>query len=322
MVLDWRPSCQLEHLRKRAQMLSSIRAFFDARSVLEVETPLLCRTTGTDPQLDFFSTFLTPHQVPLFLQTSPEFAMKRLLAAGSGSIFQICKAFRNGEHGRLHNPEFTMLEWYRVDFDLFQLMDEVVELIVSLTPDVTWKIRKVSYQSVFLEITGLDPLSFGVEAYQAYASNNGFEEAVALCREDHAVWLDFLFSHVIEPRLENNTIWLIYGYPAIQSSLARLDPEDSRQTERFEILINGMELGNGYHELCDPLEQGLRFDREIVIRQANDLPDVVRDERLLAALESGLPNCSGIAIGLDRLLMILTGQEKIEEVLSFPVEQA
>ena len=320
----WQPCCDLQHLRRRAQMLSAIRQFFAERLVLEVETPLLCQATGTDPQLDFFSTRLNavPDLDTLYLQTSPEFAMKRLLAAGSGDIYQICKAFRNGESGRQHNPEFTILEWYRLDFDLPALMAEVAELLQCLLPEQLWDVQIHSYQSIFAQATGLDALVFHKQLYVEAAVGLGLAEAEAICGDDESLWLDFLFSHCVQPSLQGAVIWLIHGYPAKQSSLARLNTEDPRVAERFEVLIQGMELGNGFYELCDAGEQERRFDAEIAARESQGLPAVIKDQRLLAALQSGLPECSGIAIGLDRLLMLATHAMAIEEVLAFPTLKA
>ncbi|MBD9357590.1 EF-P lysine aminoacylase EpmA [Methylomonas albis] len=326
MTVGWQPSCPLEHLRIRAQMLAAIRRFFDARDVLEVETPLLCRATGTDPQLDFFSSQfnIPPNQQTLFLQTSPEFAMKRLLAAGSGSIYQICKAFRNGEAGRHHNPEFTILEWYRVAYSMGQLMTEVADLLQQLLQPFlpVLPIIRVSYQQFFQESTGLDPLHFSVDDYRTYAVSNALAEAVDLCGEDHALWLDFIFSHRVQLAMRRNTIYLLHAYPAIQSSLARLNVDDPRISERFEVFINGVELGNGFFELADPREQEARFDKEIAYRLNHDLPAVSKDEAFLDALKFGLPDCSGVAVGLDRLLMIATGSAAIGDVLAFPVHHA
>ncbi len=291
--------------------------------MLEVETPLLCPATGTDPQLDFFSSqFNFPPSRPiLFLQTSPEFAMKRLLAAGSGSIYQICKAFRNGEAGRYHNPEFTILEWYQVGYDLRQLMAEVAELLSQLLQPfhASLPTKQISHQQLFLDATGLDPLIFCVSDYQAYASANALPEAFDLCGDDHALWLDFIFSHCVQRMMDKNTIYLLHSYPAIQSSLARLHVDDPRISERFEVFINGVELGNGFYELADPQEQEARFDKEIAYRLSHDLPVVSKDEAFLQALKFGLPDCSGVAIGLDRLLMIALGSESISDVLAFPV---
>jgi lysyl-tRNA synthetase class 2 len=322
VVADWRPTAALQQLRQRAQLLAAIRQFFAQRDVLEVETPLLCRATGTDPNLDFFSSqFHSPPQNPtLFLQTSPEFAMKRLLAAGSGSIYQICKAFRNGEAGRFHNPEFTILEWYRIGFGLQELMQEVAELLLVLLADAIpqLSVKQASYQTIFREMTGLDALCFERSLYRDYANSVGAVEADSLCQNDHALWLDFIFSHRVQNAMPREVIFLVYGYPAIQSSLARINPQDPRISERFEVFINGTELGNGFFELNDANEQTARFDREIAHRQQQGLPVVAKDQLFLDALQAGLPDCSGVAIGLDRLLMIVTGCTSIEQVIAFP----
>ncbi|MDD1620763.1 MAG: EF-P lysine aminoacylase GenX [Methylococcaceae bacterium] len=326
MAEPWQPACDKRYLRLRAQILADIRRFFADREVLEVETPLLCRATGTDPLLDFFSTTLhsPPRNSTLFLQTSPEFAMKRLLAAGSGSIYQICKAFRNGESGRSHNPEFTILEWYRVGFSLQDLMDEVSELLQGLLSSAfeVLGVRQVSYQRIFGETTGLDPLAFDKQAYRLFAQAAGFPEAVDLCGDEHGLWLDFVFSHCVQPAMAAGTLYLVHDYPAIQSSLARIHPGDDRVAERFEVFANGMELGNGFFELSDVAEQEARFDREIAYRRAHGLAAVEKDDLLLDALRAGLPDCSGIALGLDRLLMIAGKCRGIDEVLAFPLRKA
>lgn len=325
MGRDWRPACDIRHLRLRAQMLAMIRDFFAERQVLEVETPLLCAATGTDPHLDFFvSQYHGAVEQQLFLQTSPEFAMKRLLAAGSGSIYQICKAFRNGESGRLHNPEFTLLEWYRQGYDLQPLMTEVAELLLSLLTPVMadLSVTRLAYQQLFMDMTGLDALQFSQADYQRFASDKGFAEAVEICAADHGLWLDFLFSHCVQPAMNQQVIYLVYDYPAIQSSLARLHPRDSRLAERFEVFVNGIELGNGFFELADADEQQSRFEREIVFRQRHGLPPVVKDQRFLAALQAGLPDCSGVALGIDRLLMLVAKAQEIAGVLAFPISNA
>jgi elongation factor P--(R)-beta-lysine ligase len=327
MLSVWQPTCSLELLQLRARVLTHIRTFFANKAVLEVETPLLSHGIGTDPNLAFFSTdyCLPPHKQTLFLQTSPEFAMKRLLAAGSGSIYQICKAFRNREAGRFHNPEFTLLEWYRLGFTLPQLMDEIAELLLSLFASEQRALQGVerhSYQTIFQRYTGLDPLDFCHADYCAYAQQQGLPEAVALCEQDHALWLDFLFSHQVQPQLGANSLCLVYGYPACLSSLARINAVDARTTDRVELFINGVELGNGFYELTDAYEQQCRFDAEIAERQQKNLPDVVPDMRLIAALASGLPDCSGIAIGVDRLLILLSSHASVAEVLSFSIDRA
>jgi lysyl-tRNA synthetase class 2 len=327
MQTAWQPTCSVAMLQLRARLLANIRTFFEKKFVLEVETPLLSHGIGTDPQLAFFTTdyCLPPLQHKLFLQTSPEFAMKRLLAAGCGSIYQICKAFRNGELGRFHNPEFTLLEWYRIGFTLTQLMDEVAELIQALfmAEQVGLAgVQRHSYQDIFQQYTGLDALIFSYQDYCAYALNNNLPEAVSLCEHDHVLWLDFLFSHCVQPYLRNDIVYMIYGYPTTLSSLARINPLDPRTTDRVEVFINGIELGNGFYELSDAVEQNKRFENEIVQRQQKNLPEVVKDERLIAALTTGLPECSGIAIGLDRLLMLLSKANSIDEVLSFSIHRA
>ncbi len=322
--MQWQPNCSIELLQIRARMLQHIRVFFAQQNVLEVETPLLSHASGTDSQLDFFTTFYetSPNRQPLFLQTSPEFAMKRLLAAGSGSIFQICKVFRNGEAGRFHNSEFTMLEWYRVDFDLTQLMTEVEMLFGVLFDGKLNAPQRVSYQAIFEQFTGLNALIFSFEDYAAFAKQANLPEAISICGENHVLWLDFLFSFCVQPNLGQGGLCLVYGYPACQSSLARLNTENPLITERVEVFLNGIELGNGYHELTDVIEQNRRFEAEIQLRQEKNLPAAIKDENLLAALENGLPNCAGIALGLDRVLMLLTKQLSISNVLSFDIERA
>lgn len=326
MTDDWRPACTLENLRARAHLLRAIRSFFSERNVLEVETPLLGHGSGTDPQLEFFTTefCLSPTQQTLFLQTSPEFAMKRLLAAGSGSIFQICKAFRNGESGRFHNPEFTMLEWYRVGYSLSQLMDEIAELIAFLFNGhlTLQETQRLSYQDVFERYTNLNPLEFDYRDYCTYALTHQLPDAVTICGHDHALWLDMLFSHRVQPHLGKNALCMIYGYPAGQSSLAKINKHNTKITDRVEIFINGVELGNGYDELTDAAEQEKRFDQEIKLRRIHGQATAVKDGRLIAALEAGLPECSGMAIGVDRLLMLLSGNAGIGGVLAFPVDRA
>ncbi len=307
-------------------MLATIRQFFNDRGVLEVETPLLSHGIGTEPQLAFFSTeyYLYPDKETLFLQTSPEFAMKRLLAAGSGSIYQISKAFRQGESGRFHNPEFSLLEWYRTGFDLFQLMTEI-ELLIHTLFAAQGTLRKTlvtTYRAVFEHYTGLNPLLFSKADYADYAAQNGLADAILICADSHALWLDFIFSHRVQPNLGQQGLCMVHGFPACQSSLARVNAENSAVADRVEIFIQGVELGNGFYELTDAVEQERRFDREIAYRRRNGLPNVDKDRRFLDALVSGLPDCSGMAIGLDRLLMLLTGADAIDQVLAFPIARA
>ncbi len=331
MESQWKPACDLKYLRLRAQMLEAIRFFFNRRAVLEVETPLLCQATGTDPQLDFFSSYYhcdaNKKQIKdkvLYLQTSPEFAMKRLLAAGSGSIFQICKAFRNGESGSIHNPEFTILEWYRLGFSLNELMDEVAELILELLYKqvANTVVQKISYVELFEKHTGLDPLVFCQNTYQHYAENNGISDAISICGNDYSMWLDFIFSFKVQTALNSSCLSMVYHYPAIQSSLARLNPQDPRVADRFEVFVNGVEIGNGFFELSDAIEQEKRFDKENLIRESKGIEQVNKDRLFLDALNSGLPECSGIALGVDRILMIKAKKKSLDDVMAFPIERA
>ena len=315
-------------------MLSEVRAFFAERKVLEVDTPLLGHAVGSDPQLHFFTTEL--HQPGghvdhnLYLQTSPEFAMKRLLAAGSGAIYQLGKAFRNEEQGRYHNPEFTMLEWYRPGWTLTQLIDEVTSLISCLLAGSITLIttERLSYRDAFLRYAAIDPLTATIEQFQQYASDDGLNELISLCGSDRTSWLDALFSHRVQPQLGceqhsgRSRISFIDEYPAAQASLARIRPGEPPLAERFEVFINGIELANGFHELADAEEQRSRFDHELRIRaeQGRTLPPL--DENLLAALASGLPDCCGVALGIDRLLMLRLGADSIDQVIAFPLRHA
>ena len=325
---DWRPACSLERLRQRAALNQRIRRFFSERGVLEVETPLLGQRGVTDPALQPFTTlFRLPGQTTgqtLYLQTSPEFAMKRLLAAGSGSIYQIGKAFRNEECGRHHNPEFTLLEWYRVGYSMFDLIGEVEALIgVLANAETHWlPAERLSYREAFSRHTGLDPVTAPLGGLAHAAEALGLPEAAGLCGTDRIAWLDLLFSHCVQPKLGQQRLTSVYHYPAFMPSLAQACPGDSRYVERFEVFLSGLELGNGYHELADPVEQERRFASDNRQRQRQNLPVPVCDQRLLAALQAGLPDCSGIAMGLDRLLLALTGSEALEAVLAFPVDRA
>jgi lysyl-tRNA synthetase class 2 len=323
--IGWQPTCGVEALLGRAEALTKIRRFFDERGVLEVETPLLGQAAGTDPHLQLFNTtFRQPGQIEgisLYLQTSPEFAMKRLLASGSGSIYQICKAFRNEECGHHHNPEFTLLEWYRIGFGLDQLIDEIEALLIvlfggqrELNPA-----KRISYRQLFEERVGIDPLLDDLQAFAESANRHNLSEATALCGEDKNIWLDLLFSHIVQPSMERGRVYFIYDYPACLPSLARKKSGDEAIVERVEVFLDGLELGNGFHELADSCEQERRFDADLAIRRKAGLPLPPKDQRLLDALAHGLPDCSGVAIGLDRLLMLVTGAEEIAQVLTFPI---
>lgn len=326
---DWRPAAALEVLKLRARLLQQIRAFFSERGVLEVETPMLSSAAVTDPALASFATRYTgplfPHGQTLYLHTSPEFPMKRLLAAGSGSIYQICKVFRDGEAGRRHNPEFTMLEWYRVGFDYRQLMTETAELVTQLLAP-TLKLNppeQLTYREAFLHYAQIDPHMATAFDYAAVADAHGIRVPPDLLQHnDVAIWRDLLLTHVVEPRLGQERLTFIYDYPASQASLARIQPGNPPVAARFELYLNGIELANGFHELADADEQRTRFERQLHARAASGLPAVPMDEHLLAALAHGLPDCAGVALGFDRLVMLASVVRTIEDVLAFPLGRA
>ncbi len=325
----WQPSATLDALRQRAALMGRLRCFFAGKGVLEVETPLLSAAATTDPQIHSFATRYEGPGVaqgrPLYLATSPEFAMKRLLAAGSGSIYQICKAFRQGEAGRLHNPEFTLLEWYRPGFDHFQLMDEVEALVAYaiVGPSADVRAERVTYAALFQRQFGLDPHRVSETQLAQTAAN--IPSLTGVSGLDRNGWLDLLMSHVIQPRLGLDRLTFVYHYPVSQASLARIQPATENTpavAERFELFYRGVELANGFHELTDGHEQQRRFERDLRHRQAQGLPCVPMDEHLLAALREGMPACSGVALGLDRLFMVASGLARLGDTLAFPIECA
>lgn len=315
---DWRPTAGLEALRLRARVLNEIRAFFAERGVLEVETPLLGSATVTDLHLASIESVAAGRR--WYLQTSPEFAMKRLLAAGSGPIFQICKAFRDGETGRRHNPEFTILEWYRPGFDHRRLMVEVGELLTRVLgcPEP----EMLSYCEALIRHAGIDPRQASAGDLRRRAAELGLGEVPGL-GDDRDSWLDLLMSCVVEDHLGRGRPTLVYDYPPTQAALARVRGSgDEAVAERFEAYVEGIELANGYHELCDAEEQRRRFAADLDRRRTRGLPVVPVDERLVAALEVGLPDCAGVALGVDRLLMVAAGAASLAEVVAFPLERA
>jgi lysyl-tRNA synthetase class 2 len=317
----WAPAATTAVLRARAELLQRLRAFFTARGVLEVETPALSRRAVTDVHLDSFSTLYAgpgePGGLTLFLVTSPELAMKRLLAAGSGPIFQIARAFRNGERGRLHNPEFTLLEWYRPGFGPEALHDEVDALLQEVAGAPPCARR--SYGSLLEQRLGLDPHRTALADVRAAIARAGI---VAPEPADVDEGLQLLFSHAVEPALDGDAPVIVYDYPRGQAALARLRQGDPPVAERFEVYWRGLELANGFHELACAAEQARRFERDREERRRRGLGAPPADERFLAALAAGLPDCSGVALGVDRLLMIERGVRSIDEVLAFPLESA
>ena len=324
---DWQPSTNLAMLQTRAKLFTALRHFFSQRQITEVDVPILGRSTVTDANIESISAVAFGDSV--YLQTSPEYFMKRLLAAGSGDIYCLGKAFRDAEAGRRHNPEFTMLEWYRCDWDEHQLMGEVGELISQLyaaanalglgreSPPLA--IHKTSYTDCFEQVMGVNPHGAPLSDLQqlavACSSDSWANESRANC-------LDLLFSQQVEPQLPKGLV-LVYDYPACQSALAQvaINGDGHNVSRRFEAFLNGMELANGYFELRDPTEQQRRFDQDLKHRVEASRPAMPVDNKLLAALEQGLPSCAGVALGVDRLLMQLQGVDSITEVMPFSWER-
>ena len=326
---DWRPGTDLEMLQARARMLTDIRAFFAAHDVLEVETPVLSRYAATDFHLDSLVT--RTGEQPCFLSTSPEFAMKRLLAENPVAIYQVTKAFRSDEVGQYHNPEFSMLEWYRPGFDDVTLMDEVEALVSRLYHDNTggrtFRVQRVSYHDAFNSVLGFDPHEVTAHECYRYALDHAIDIPLGM-GEDEAErdgWLDWLLTQVVMPEVGTAEMFtFLYDYPSSQAALARVqaDSEGRAVAKRFELFYGELELANGYFELTDALEQASRFERDNCLRYTAGKRVIPVDVNLLAALEHGMPSCAGVAIGLDRLLMVLTGSRSMDEVLSFSIYRA
>lgn len=317
--MQWRPAADLSSMRQRAELLDRLRQFFADRRVLEVETPLLCRSGITDPAIEpFLVTGGVSADPPRFLQTSPEYAMKRLLAALGEPIFQISKAFRQGEAGSRHNPEFSLLEWYRPGFDHHQLMAEVADLLCCCLGERP--LQKYSYRQLFQERLQVDPFTATAAELETIARRHLDPGNLS---GDRDLWLQLLMSHVLEPQLGGGAVHFIYDYPVSQAALARVvQADDVWVGQRFELYVDGMELANGYCELTDAAEQRQRFERDNAMRRARGQCERPVDEQLLAALTHGLPDCSGVALGVDRLLMLLSGTVDIRDVLAFDWERS
>ena len=326
MVDDWSPSASLDLLKARAAFLTRLRAFFMQAGVLEVETPALSCYGGTDPAIESLKTRYTgpgaADGLELTLHTSPEFPMKRLLAAGSGPIYQISRVFRDGESGRLHNPEFTLLEWYRPGFDHHDLMGEMAALVRSVVNSGLPE-ERISYRDLFLEHCAVDPHDCTVNELVDTAKKLGVSGAAELVLDASDSWLDLLLTHLIEPKLGRGKMTFIYDYPASQASLARIRHGDNVDVaERFELYLNGTEIANGFHELGDAAELQRRFEADNRERRKSGQMEQSMDQRLLAALDAGFPDCAGVALGVDRLLMVMEGADSIEQVMAFPIGRA
>ncbi len=321
--MSFAPTASLQNLKLRAAVLEEVRAFFKARQVLEVETPILGLAPVTDPHLEALTTKIRVFgEQTFYMQTSPEYALKRLLAAYPISVYQLGKVFRDDEYGRLHSPEFTMLEWYRLGFDDHALMAEMAELFQAVWQtrhSTSLVIEKWSYAEVFGRYLQINPHRVEQAHLQALVLEK-IGPIAGLPHPDLDTCLQLLMASVIEPALASlpGPVF-IYDYPASQAALARLrvNHKGEAVSGRFEVYWQGMELANGYDELTDAGLQAKRFEADLAKRRELDLPVVPVDQNLLSALEQGLPSCAGVALGFDRLLMVLAGAKHIQEVLSF-----
>ena len=332
---SWRTKASNEVLLERALMLKNIRAFFDGKNIIEVETPLMSHASTTDPHLDSLQSCFRGDTC--YLNTSPEYAMKRLLASWGRPIYQICKAFRDDELGLNHNPEFTMLEWYRPDYDMQRLMDELAELLKVLcqsssemAADILTvekiKFDYISYQQAFESFVGIDPhQTTALECHQAALKNNiEVPQGLGVADDELTDWMDWLLTQLVLPSFKRDGFTFLYDYPVTQCALAKILPNEEQVlvAKRFECFFGEIELANGFHELTDADEQLQRFQLENEARLRAGKVSGNIDEHFIAALNHGLPNCSGVAMGLDRLLMVLTQTKDIESVLSFSWKNA
>ncbi len=315
-MTDWRPCSGPEAAASRAALLRRIREYFASRKVLEVHTPTLGTAAVSDVQIESLEVGRSQvSSVPLFLHTSPEFPMKRLLAAGYPDIYSICRVFRDGEAGRRHQPEFTMVEWYRHDMELEQIVEDTTALIATALADTapTGASVTCSYRDLFLDATGVDPLDADTGALAGLADQE-LRDTIGEERDD---WLDWLFATRVAPGLAKDRLTVVRHYPASQAALARLCPDDARVADRFEVFFGDVELANGYVELTDAAEQRQRIEADNSERERRGRAVRPIDEALLAALEAGLPPCAGVAMGLERLQMVHDNTDDIRDVVTF-----
>ena len=319
---DWRPVASLATLRLRARALQRARAFFADRGLLEVETPQLSAAAATDLHLESLQACRHGAAALGWLHTSPEFPMKRLLAAGTGDIWQVARVFRGAESGRRHNPEFTLLEWYRVGWDAAALMDEVDDFLHAVADpenrgQIPIEARRLTYREAFGSYAGFDPFVAATDDIVRRLARHGVAVPDGL-GGDRVACLDLAMATLVEPALDPRQPTFICDFPASHAALARLKPGNPPVADRFELFLGGMELANGFHELTDAGEQARRFEADLDARRARGLVEPPVDRRLIAAMTQGLPDCAGVALGFDRLVMILAGASHIDEVLAFP----
>ena len=319
--MSWRPTATLSALKHRAAMLAAAREFFADRGVLEVETPILSAAAVSDPHIESLATRVAGMAAPAYLCTSPEYAMKRLLAAGSGDIYQICKVFRDAERGRWHNPEFTLIEWYRLGFDDAALMNEVEAMIGRLlAPHRSLEpAERLSYSAALQRHAGVDAYDASDGDLTEAARRHGI---VCDAELDRDAKLDLLMGLVVGPRLGVDRPCFVWDYPESQAALARLKPGLPPVAARFELYLNGVELANGFHELANCAVQRARFDQELTQRRSRGQLERPLDEHLLAALAAGMPDCAGVALGFDRLVAIALGAPRIADAMAFTIDNA
>lgn len=330
--MDFRPTASMENLRRRSEIIGEIRSYFDQRNFLEVQTPILSRDTVIDQFIDpiSLSLLLQGKKEMFYLQTSPEYAMKRLLAFGMDRIYQITPVFRNGDRGKHHNIEFTMLEWYRVGDSYQEGMDLLADLVCTIGSFSSCD--RLSFAEVVEKETGLDPHRASVNEYRQYTEDQGIVRPESFTDPESpastADWLDLVFSEVVQSKLGQKDPIILYDYPGSDAQLAQLrkekfdNGEEYQVAERFELFIHGLELANGYHELLDPEELRRRNALTLDQRKKAGKEILPADSRLLRAMDHGLPACCGCALGLERLLMILLNSDSIDQVLPFPIDIA
>ena len=320
---DETKSVLLPSLHLRARLYALVRSFFAERHVLEVETPILSAAGNTEPNIESFTTHFSGHvdagARERWLRTSPEYPLKRLLAAGVGDCYELGRVFRNGEAGGRHNPEFTMLEWYRVGWDHHRLMEETIALVQTALAMAGKRadVMVTTYRQLFLDTLAIDPDQATVEELRAPLAEFGIDPD-GLVRDD---WLDLLITHRMQPAFPTDRITVIHDYPASQCALAQIRPGEPPLAERFELYLGRYELANGYHELNDATEQRGRFERDNTVRRKRGARQVPLDEKLLVVL-GAMPDCAGVGLGVERLLMCLAGTDAIADVLAFPFADA